>query len=130
MGSRGAGSGRAGISAKRAAQLDYLENTSWGGSGKAINPNNIKKGDVIDLEQYKFNETSLKPTVTKGMYKADYNGTTVRGSVKDVSMKVTDVKVGKTTTTITGEKMGGAPMTITKEFPNDVYLRTFGRKKK
>lgn len=127
MGSRGAGSGRRGVTGKRATQLDYLENTIWNGSGKAITPNDIKKGDVIDLVQYKFNETSLKPEVVKGMFKATYNGTNVRGSVKDVSMRVTDVKVGKDTTTIIGEKVGGAPMTITKEYPNDVYLRTFGR---
>ena len=117
------------MSEKRKAQIDNLENSIWRGTGKAINPNNIKKGDVIDLEQYKFNETNLKPTVIKGMYKGEYNGVGVRGSVKDVSMRVDSVKAGKTTTTITGQKLGGAPVTITEEFPNDVYLRTFGRKK-
>ena len=127
MGSRGAGSGRRGVTAKRAAQLDYLESSIWKGSGKALSPSDVKKGDIIDLQSYKFKEDNLAPIVIKGMFKGTYNGVGVRGSVKDVSMRVTSVKKGKETTTFTGEKLGGAPVTITIEYPNEYYLRTFRR---
>lgn len=112
-------------SAKRKGQIDYLEGSIWKGSGKATSPKDIKVGDIVDSDQYEFTDQRLAPFVKKGRWKGDYYGVAVVGN-GDFSIRVTKVTPGKTTTEITGEKLGGAPMTMTKKIPNSVYLRTFG----
>ena len=121
--SKAGGGSQAKQKSMRDIQIESLERR-WG-SGKALKPSDIKPGDRISGMQYQFEEMIERPNEYKTAWSGTYDNNKISVSA-DNHFRVMSVKVGKDSTEIIAEKIGGAEgMTAKKKIKNDRYLRVW-----
>lgn len=124
-GSGGGGAGATQPKTKRQIQIDNLEQ-KWGGSGKALHPEDLKVGDTISGIQYFFSDDALNPDEKKGSWSGDMDGVKMKFSANN-SFVITSIKKTPTSIEIEGNKVGGAGGTVKKKIKveDNLYFRTW-----